>query len=69
MGLGGGVGWWGGGVGPCDYCVSPSPLGLDFGTWGLWTLDLGLTIGGQSRFSSYFSFLELFKRLLECARA
>ena len=29
-----------GGVGgPCDYCVSPSPFGLDFGT-----LDLGLTI-------------------------
>ena len=27
---------WGGG--PCNYCVSPSPLGLDFGT-----LDLGLT--------------------------
>ena len=23
----------------CDYCVSPNPLGLDFGT-----LDLGLTI-------------------------
>ena len=30
----------GGGVdGPCDYCVSPSSFGLDFGT-----LDLGLTI-------------------------
>ena len=29
---------WGGGVvgGPCDYCVSPSPYGLD-----VWTLDLG----------------------------
>ena len=24
--------------GPCDFSVSPSPLGLDFGT-----LDLGLT--------------------------
>ncbi len=28
--------WWGGGL--CDYCVSPSPFGLDFGT-----SDLGLT--------------------------
>ena len=27
------------GGGLCDYCVSPSPFGLDFGT-----LDLGLTI-------------------------
>ena len=29
----------GGGGGPCDFCVSPSPFGLDFGT-----LDLGLKI-------------------------
>ena len=31
---------------PCDFNVSPSPFGLDFGTWdfGLGTLDLGLTI-------------------------
>ena len=28
-----------GGGGPCDFGVSPSPFGLDFGT-----LDLGLTI-------------------------
>ena len=35
-----GVGGWGGvGGGPCDFSVSPSPFGLDFGT-----LDLGLTI-------------------------
>ena len=27
--------WWGGG--PCDYCVSPSPFDLDFGTLGLRT--------------------------------
>ena len=27
------------GVGPCDFSVSPSPVGLDFGT-----SDLGLTI-------------------------
>ena len=36
------VGWWGGG--PCDYCVSPSPLGLDFGTLDFGTSDSGLTI-------------------------
>ena len=28
---------WGGGGGPCDFSVSPSPFGLEFGT-----LDLGL---------------------------
>ena len=31
------MGWWGGG--PCDFSVSQSPFGLDFGT-----SDLGLTI-------------------------
>ena len=31
--------WVGGVGGPCDYSVSPSPFGLDFGT-----LDSGLTI-------------------------
>ena len=26
--------WWGGGNrGPCDFSVSPSPIGLDFGVW------------------------------------
>ena len=35
IGWGGGVGWWGGG--PCDFSVSPSPFGLDFGS-----LDFGL---------------------------
>ena len=30
------IGWGGG---PCDYCVSPSPFDLDFGT-----SDSGLTI-------------------------
>ena len=34
----GGVGWVGGG--PCDFSVSPSPFGLDFGT-----LDLDLYQG------------------------
>ena len=34
----------GGGGGPCDYCVSPSPFGLDFGTLDFGTSDLGLTI-------------------------
>ena len=40
-------GGWGGVGGPCDYCVNPSPFGLDFGT-----LDLGLTI-----IESYFYFI------------
>ena len=26
------IGGWGGVGGPCDYSVSPSPFGLDFGT-------------------------------------
>ena len=34
---------WGGG-GPCDFSVSPSPFGLDFGTLDFGTSDLGLTI-------------------------
>ena len=33
---------WGGGL--CDYCVSPSPFGLDFGTLDFGTSGLGLTI-------------------------
>ena len=33
-----------GGVGgPCDFSVSPSPFGLDFGTLDFGTSDLGLT--------------------------
>ena len=35
---------WGGGGGPCDFSVSPSPFGLDFGTLDFGTLALGLTI-------------------------
>ena len=35
---------WGGGGGPCDFSVSPSPFGLDFGTLDFGTSDLGLTI-------------------------
>ena len=35
-------GGWGGG--PCDFSVSPSPFGLDFGTLDFGTSDLGLTI-------------------------
>ena len=38
----GGVGGVGGVGGPCDFSVSPSPFGLDFGT-----LDSGLTIINQ----------------------
>ena len=32
------------GGGPCDFSVSPSPFGLDFGTSDFGTSDLGLTI-------------------------
>ena len=32
---------WGGG-GPCDYCVTPVPIGLRFGFWTALGLDLGL---------------------------
>ena len=50
-------GWWGGG--PCDFSISPSPFGLDFGT-----LDFGLgldflqrlrrgDVGMGSQFLSY----------------
>ena len=35
----------GGGGGPCDYCVSPSPFDLDFATLDFGTSDSGLTIG------------------------
>ena len=31
-------------VGTCDFCVSPSPIGLDFGT-----LDFGLGLDNISR--------------------
>ena len=37
----------GGVVGPCDFSVSPSRFGLDFGTLDLGTLDLGLTISNE----------------------
>ena len=38
------MGWWGGVGGPCDFSVSPSPFGLDFGTLDFGTSDSGLTI-------------------------
>ena len=34
--------------GQCDFSVSPSPFGLDSGTFGLWTSDLGLTKMNES---------------------
>ena len=37
-------GWGGVGGGLCDFSVSPSPFGLDFGTLDFGTSDLGLTI-------------------------
>ena len=36
--------------GPCDYCVSPSPFTLDFGTLDFGTSDSGLTIIYVSRY-------------------
>ena len=36
--------WWGGVGGSCDFSVSPSPFGLDFGTLDFGTSDSGLTI-------------------------
>ena len=45
------VGWWGGGGGPCDFSVSPSPFGLDFGTLDFGTSDSGLTIGYSCLFN------------------
>ena len=45
--------WWGGG--PCDFSVSPSPFGLDFGTLDFGTSDLGLTISLRVREEFYLS--------------
>ena len=49
-----------GGVGgPCDYCVSPSPFGLDFGTLDFGTSDSGLTImrmKGEEATEEYYIF-------------
>ena len=49
--------WWGGG--PCDFSVSPSPFGLDFGTLDFGTSDLGLTIITTLRYGNAQSFPEL----------
>ena len=38
------MGWVGGVGDPCDFSVSPSPFGLDFGTLNFGTSDSGLTI-------------------------
>ena len=40
------------GGGPCDFGVSPSPFGLDFGTLDFGTSDLGLTIFFYFRLSN-----------------
>ena len=52
------VGWWWVG-GLCDFSVSPSPFGLEFGTLDFGTSDSGLTIliissERYSIFSRYF---------------
>ena len=54
--MGGGVVGWGGGL--CDYCVSPSPFGLDFGTLDSGTSGLGLTISeiGRRKISNITGF-------------
>ena len=48
----GAVGWVGG---PCDFSVSPSPFGLDFGT-----LDLDFGLGLDKYFYSKFHIILLF---------
>ena len=45
------VGWWHGG--PCDFRVSPSPFGLDFGT-----LDFGLGLDNLSHFKNFISIFQ-----------
>ena len=43
--------------GPCDYCVSPSPFGLDFGTLDFGTSDLDLTKKEEKGHMKPFSLL------------
>ena len=58
------MGWVGGG--PCDFGVSPSPFGLDFGTLDFGTSDSGLTIQIVHCLSNscYCSKLSLIKAIL-----
>ena len=44
---------WGGGGGPCDFSVSPSSFGLDFGTLDFGTSDLGLGLTIKLRLMPY----------------
>ena len=45
------------GGGPCDFSVSPSPFGLDFGTLDFGTLDSGLTkISGYKKTGQTLTF-------------
>ena len=48
------MGWGGGGGGPCDFGVSPSPFALDFGTLDFGTSDSGLTIVCSGRGHEFF---------------
>ena len=61
MGGGGGYTPCGGGYSHfCDFSVSPSPFGLDFGTLDFGTSDLGLTIkklAGRTSLSPMISYL------------
>ena len=60
--VGGGVGG-----GPCDFSVSPSPFGLDFGTLDFVTSDSGLTIAHSTVL--YVLTFCLTKKLSICAGA
>ena len=55
------VSGWGGG--PCDFSVSPSPFGLDFGTLNSGTSDSGLTINNQ-KFYIHGTRIELMRESL-----
>ena len=57
--MGGVVGWDGGGGGPCDFSVSPSPFGLDFGTLDFGTSDLGLTIQPKIKYHSIENIIDI----------
>ena len=49
--------WWWVGGGPCDFSVSPSPFGLDFGT-----LDFGLWTWAWQKLNKCVNLYVLFKR-------
>ena len=55
------------GGGPCDFSVSPSPFGLDFGTLDFGTLDFGTSDLGLTIFCAYeFVIISSSSYLLYC---